>query len=647
MLLAVCVVLPVALGQDTCGAQTGGSTDPVACDPDFWLKRPTYATIECDVENAGAAACVKKCCMYNCANPLVTCPEKLQKKKNAELVACDADNVCVADACCDPIPQTALDRRLTVRHGDSWCVEDADCRQHGDAEATCSAANVCQCSAFYTLGNPSGVQQCFRTVSPDVTFTVRFKEGVDGRACDPELAATLPTSVQDGIVRLFANHTQGTVVNAAIFCVEVLNVKHVEAVVTVSVPTEFPAGRDVDAAARERLTKLLKANLFITRELGHGLESYAAAAACPATPAHVSLAFAAPSGVCFTLRCDDFYEKPAGTKGGACVARTLEATSRPFCLVDGDCRYSETLARCVGHACVAAPKLVPRKLKTPAVFARHHCRNDENCRGSGDANATCALEAGLGNWCNCTEGFAYVAPYVATTCVKSGALPETVSLAFNVVTNAALPCRPSAPVIEAVKVLLGAKLGELLAVTTECYHHKAYFRGYVKVPRTFAQELSETTDVNAVVTMLNTELNLLDHRTTTYKELAGVSITEGTVGAPYQCNVENAVVSAPSFAGSCNAVVCGAGYAREYQEGVALCVLLPPVDTTVPAPVFSGTGEEKNDETLLKRTLGISIAIGVVVLVLGLLWSRFAPGADAQEEQRLGDDSDEEMKDEE
>ena len=180
------------------------------------------------------------------------------------------------------------------------------------------------------------------------------------------------------------------------------------------------------------------------------------------------------------------------------------------CLYDGDCSWQSLRSRCVDKQCLAQPVFPQRKLRGPSPFYKHWCTKDKDCQFYGDLEATCAINEGLGNWCQCgTNGdFAYPAPYLAM-CMRKGAttIPFTYTVEFA--DTRPLLCPLSQDKLDAVRLLVSRVLGveTLQAFQSFCNTTGTRFMGSVDLSISTANEYAGT----------STDQHIFRHRLT--KEL--------------------------------------------------------------------------------------------------------------------------------
>ena len=623
---------------ETCGAQTGATTTPIACPAGTHKKKPAYATITCDFDTS-ASQCRTECCDATCKS--FACTASSQHKAGAENVACSSipqstitggSGACNAEFCCDTTPVSPLQQRGTLRHTLEWCADNTDCQKAGDAASTCPAnGGDCTCSANHA--HLSFYKLCFASTQ-EVVYTARFNAATGGAACTGTGLGALPTADAKALNKIFAAVSKGDISDGAYFCIN----SRVEVVLIfdVDVPKVTAALAVTAANIQAAVTADTTLSAAFKNMIGGGgvgdLTVAKVVSPCTggAIPTQAAIHALSSSGQCLTVKCNNGFKKPTGARGGACTA--ADATT-PACISSGDCSWRGALPICneATNACVAAPVLSRRKVRAVTSFVKHWCTEDSHCRLAGDSAATCNLDAGLGNWCQCGSGFAYPGTYLAT-CLAAGAAHTTVKLGYNLQfpTSATLSCPPTAAQLTAVSLLVQDTFAVPNA-TAQAFCSAVStvtFLGTLDMPLARANTLSNLgASASTVLADIVAKYNAASASRAAdvlvnakYAALGTTAPSAASVGSATQCSAPLATATGKDQNGVCRALSCVASATLQSGACVGSSTVTPIPATAVPGVVFgtpnTSTDDELNTQQIVAITLGAVAGLCAIAFVV-------------------------------
>eukprot|EP00754_Rhynchopus_humris_P009873 Rhum_TRINITY_DN14096_c3_g2::Rhum_TRINITY_DN14096_c3_g2_i1::g.67412::m.67412 len=658
-----------ALAQDQCDRQTGGHQLAIVC-PEGYYQRSTYGTINCDYETTGTTRCRDECCHRVCSDVDFTCSTGFQKKKDANLIDC-AGNTCTTETCCDSIAVKPIDNRAAIKHLLGACGDDNDCRRHGDAAARCNAG-ACTCSANYQTGalyretyNPL---RCLPRMNAAQERRVVFLRGRTGHVCvvNKALPALLKAKIHTALETVYG--TNSYVRSVSFHCTEVSGVASVEGAFSVQWATTFSESRPAIAIA---LTALIQKDQYLVERLGAGVSTLTTGSTCALAQAKKAQRLSA-GNQCTVLECNTGFYVPASNDiSQVCVAKAVGKT--PACLVDGDCTWdAETdskkkLAVCTTGVCTANATLEAQIARAaPSPVIKHFCQFDEDCRASGDKNAVCDKNGGLGNWCKCGSGHAYPSKYLPV-CVSG--TPETVQLGWRLVFGKhSLVCPLTEQAKADVRSLVEAVLGPVRNESFQVFCSEARgvaFVGTSSVALGLATELSTAYGTEYLNSRYFVkELRRPKDETTAraasaqqqnnYGSLNGAEPTVATVGALVQCENHHAASAFFDLSGAtvstevCQAVTCIDLYhrVRDVFTNQWICVPVTPEPTAIKLYQYDeeeGEGPWKsNSQQRVALAVGITVCVLLFVATVGVIFGCKAGGGSAEDEAIKDVDGEEE-----
>ena len=639
--------------QDTCDVQTGPKSAAVQC-PAGMVKKSGFNSIKCDREKKN---CVPECCQQSCSTTSFSCKPGFSKKLYAAFTAC-APAPCTEDECCDLVPQTPLGVRATLPHTLGYCAVNEDCqRLNRDAsfkQRSCSSTGTCSCGALATGA------LCQDFANPAVkAVSLQFNKTDSVNRCNPAGHGALSSTIVQGLIKAIEEHSTGRVLNIVAYCKAGATAE--ENVATATVIVREPTN------GRWQFTQLDQFNEWLTivapairPALGGGLVKVKVAATC-ATPLQISEAHESIFGECLTTKCDSTYRKPDANRLTTtnCVKRVNN--ERFACVADYDCTWDANLNTCTAGVCVKAFVAVKKPLKIKTPVQKHFCHTDAQCRTHGDLNALCDKNNGLGNWCQCSPGFAYPTRFIPL-CMDAGRGEAPIPLVFRTrfEDQTELQCPPSTAAVNAVKKLHQIVLdSKITGFTYFCHNGGTVFMGKANVKFSIARDAAESFFGNFLVERLIAQLAnggsvlpaeratpvprtdapvilptptltlvaaapsrdaaaLQGAVTLTVHEplaaLGGAEPTEALLGFPNQCPLEFTKATILDEAGNCQSLECEATHELKTIEGVQKCLKrhdTNPVDNHVRRYVDSDDELSTGDKT----AIGLGIAAGALLII--------------------------------
>ena len=655
-----------ACAEATCCEATCKSKS-VTCGTGY-IKLATFDTITC----AGAAnTCVGTCCEKTCThadhNTLCSAigSRTFQKKREAATIACSTGRTtkagvatkCDNELCCD-LTRVARDVdtvRATLPHTLVSCVENADCRKHGDATATCDTTkNECTCTncdAYNFAGKDTFTWpnvRCYQKKETKDVSLVFTKPTAAGDVCNPTVATNpIPKDVRAAVVAVYATFSGGKVLSAGFQCVSEK--------VSVALRVEIVLGATLKTDKAGYNTALAGQTTAIKNKLGGALETLGTATNDCIEPGNTALQLKV-AATCLVQSCDVGYYRKKDSR--ACVqyvaGTTVAADEFDACIVDGDCTWRDHIGWCVESKCVLSLDTYQRKLKKPTASNKDWCTDDASCRSFGDANATCSKNVGLGNWCGCVDAaYDYPAGDNIGLCVPTAA--TTITFGYTVTYETGLACPTTDAQVEGFTALIRKVLGDTGAkVAHRCTGTRVVFLGAATMAKQLALDLASggssvfvdklvaeravgkagaATTLTVVVTDRDADV-LADP----YAGLGNAVPTAASVGGPVACPKPFATSTA-LYNTECIALDCQATHT---VIGVDCIVITPAPNTTVPntsAPPNTIGGLVNNDDGLSsgeKVGLGVGITVGVLVII-GVVVAAVMCGKKAEEPAK-GDD---------
>ena len=658
-----------ALAQDQCDRQTGMHLLNIVC-PEGYYQRSTYNTIDCDYETTGSTRCRDECCHRVCSDVDFKCSTGFQKKKDANLIDCPA-NTCTTETCCDTIAVKPIDNRAAIKHLLGACGDDNDCRRHGDPTAKCNAG-ACACSATYRASalyhDTFTPLRCVPTETTRVERRVVFLRGRTGHVCvlNKALPALLKEKIHASLETVYGKNSY--VRSAAFHCTVKNGVTSVEGAFSVQRWTGA-AGENLPALAIA-LTALIQKDQYLVERLGAGVSSLNSGSACGlASAKRAQRLFAGTQ--CTVLECNSGFYLPASNDiSQVCVAKVVGKT--PACLLDGDCSWDteadtkKRLATCTAGACTANATLEAQIARAaPSPVIKHFCQFDEDCRASGDKNAVCDKNGGLGNWCKCGSGHAYPSKYLPM-CVSG--TPETVELGWRLVFGKhSLVCPLTEKAKADVRSLVEAVLGPVKNESFQVFCSEARgvaFVGTSSVALGLATELSSAFGVDYLNSRYFVkELRRPKDETTeraasalqqnNYGGLNGAEPTVATVGALVQCENHHAASAFFDLTGAtvstevCQAVTCIDLYqrVRDVFTNQWICVPVTPEPTAIKLYQYDDDGDNGpftgGSQQRVALAVGITVCALLFLATVGVILG-CKPGSSAEDEAIKDVDGDEE-----
>ena len=610
-----------------------------------YVKLAAFDTITC----AGAAnTCVATCCEKTCThadhNTLCSAigARTFQKKREAATIACSTGRTtkagvatkCDNELCCD-LTRVARDVntvRATLPHTLVSCVENADCRKHGDATATCDTkTNECACTncdAYNFKGKDTFEwpnTRCYQKKETKGVSLVFTKPTAAGDVCHPTTATNpIPKDVRAAIVAVYETFSGGKVLSAGFKCIAEK--------VSVSLKVEIVLGAALKTDKAGYNTALAGQTTAIKNKLGGALETLGVAALCPHGPNDVEQR--AVAGTCLAQECKAGYYKHKDSR--ACtkyVAGTTTAAAEfDACIVDADCTWRSHVGWCVKSKCVLNLDTYQRKLKKPTGSDKNWCTDDASCKGFGDANATCSKNVGLGNWCSCVDAaYDYPAGDNIGLCVPKAA--AAIKFGYQVTYDTGLACPTTDAQVAGFTALIRKVLGDDAAkVAHRCTGAKVVFLGVASLAKALAVELASggtsvfvaklvaeravgKAGAVTTLTVVPTADRDADALADPYAGLGNAVPTTATVGAPVACPKPFAT-STVLYNTECIALDCQATHT---VIGVDCIAITPVPNTTAPAtptpPVVVASDDDSGLSKGEKAGLGIGITFGVLLIV--------------------------------
>eukprot|EP00754_Rhynchopus_humris_P039636 Rhum_TRINITY_DN22766_c0_g1::Rhum_TRINITY_DN22766_c0_g1_i1::g.176054::m.176054 len=638
--------------QDTCEVQTGPKSAAVQC-PAGTVKRGAFNTIKCDREKKN---CVPECCQQSCSTTSFTCKPGFSKKLFAAFTAC-AGALCTEDECCDLVPQTPLGVRTTLPHTRAFCAVHEDCQtlnQDSDFKNRRCFSGVCSCGAI-----ASG-DLCQNFANPSIkAVSLQFNKTDSANRCNPAGHGALSTTIVQGLIKAIEEHSDGRVLNIVAYCKAGATAE--ENVATATVIVREPV------AGRWQFTQLDQFNEWLTivapairPALGGGLVKAQVAAACGA-PNNINEAHESIFNECLITKCDSGYRKPDANRLTTtnCVARVNN--ERFACVADYDCTWDAALPTCTNGVCVKTfvPEKKPVKIQTP--LQKHFCHTDAQCRTHGDLSAVCDKNNGLGNWCQCSPGFAYPTRFIPL-CMDAGRGEAPIPLVFRTrfEDQTTLQCPPTQAAVDAVKRLHEIAFdSKITGFTYFCHNGGTVFMGKANVkftlardaaesfsgnflverliallanggsllpaeratpvPRTDAPVILPTPTVTLVVGAPSRDASALQGAVTLtvhdpLSALNGAEPTEAQLGFPNQCPLAFTKATILDEAGNCQSLECESTHELKTIDGVQKCLKrgdTNPVDNHVRRYVDS----DDDLSTADKAAIGLGIAAGALLII--------------------------------
>eukprot|EP01061_Rhynchopus_euleeides_P000024 TRINITY_DN1001_c0_g1_i2.p1 TRINITY_DN1001_c0_g1~~TRINITY_DN1001_c0_g1_i2.p1 ORF type:complete len:322 (+),score=106.54 TRINITY_DN1001_c0_g1_i2:103-966(+) len=240
-----------------------------------------------------------------------------------------------------------------------------------------------------------------------------------------------------------------------------------------------------------------------------------------------------------------------------------------------------------------------------ASFDANFCRNDTDCRVTGDTEGACVIRATQGNYCECSSDYPHPD---ASLPVCTPANATTIETAYSLY----FPTPACRRYTQSVQVMLREIVSSVLGNVTETFWvcGSVNVVGVADVP--IAKAAQVATGTMNLTEALNTaiaakgdaDLNLLG------------DATSATLSLGTACTMGNARLSMEDVHNRCQAVACADGFERR-QSSAGLFVCLPPI-TTSPAPGAGSPalGPDTSDDDLsVGAKAGIGLALGIVTLV--------------------------------
>ena len=635
-----CPAMGGACDEATCCEATCKSKG-VTCGAGY-IKLAAFDTTTC----AGAAdTCVDTCCEKTCTHTdhaTTVCAaigtRTFQQKREAATIACSTGRTtkrgvvtkCDNELCCD-LTRVARDVdtiRATLPHTLVSCVEDADCRKHGDATATCDAkTNECTCTNCddYNFKGKDTFEwentRCYQKKATHSVALIFAKPTEAGDVCHPTTATNpIPKDVRAAIVAVYTSFSGGKVVSAEFLCID----EKVSA--SLKVELVLDAVLKTDEAGYN--TALAGQTTAIKNKLGGAVETLGAGIVCRGVPANVEEQLLV-GGACLVQKCDIGYYKHKESR--VCteyVAGTTAAADEfDHCIVDADCTWRDHVGWCVASKCVLNLDTYQAKLKKASGSDKNFCTDDASCRSFGDVNATCSTNVGLGNWCSCAHAdYDYPAGDNIGLCVPKAA--TTIKFGYAVTYDTGLACPTTEAQVAGFTALIRKVLGDDAAkVAHRCTGARVVFLGVASLAKALAVELASggsSVFVNKLVAeravgaatpvTVATADRDADALADPYAGLGNAVPTSATVGAPLAC-AKPFATSTGLYNTECIALECLATYA---VIGVDCIAITPVPNTTAPAtpvPVVITSDDDSGLSSGEKAGLGIGITFGVLLIV--------------------------------
>ena len=632
-----------ACAEATCCEATCKSKG-VTCGTGY-IKLATFDTITC----AGAAnTCVGTCCEKTCThadhNTLCSAigARTFQKKKEAATIACSTGRTtkagvatkCDNELCCD-LTRVARDVntvRGTLPHTLVSCVENADCRKHGDATATCDTTkNDCTCTNCddYNFAGKDTFTwpnvRCYQKKETKLVSLVFTKPTAAGDVCNPTVATNpIPKDVRAAIVAVYTSFSGGKVLSAGFQCISEK--------VSVALQVEIVRGTVLKTDKAVFNTALAGQTTAIKAKLGGALETLGTATNDCVEPGNTALQLKV-AATCLVQSCDVGYYRKKDSR--ACVqyvaGTTVAADEFDACIVDGDCTWRDHVGWCVESKCVLNLDTYQRKLKKPTA-SKDWCTDDASCRVFGDANATCSKNVGLGNWCSCVDAaHDYPAGDLIGLCVPTAA--TTIKFGYTVTYDTGLACPTTDAQVAGFTALIRKVLGDDAAkVAHRCTGAKVVFLGVATMAKQLALDLASggssafvaklvaeravgKAGAATTLTVVPTADRDAEALADPYAGLGNAVPTSAGVGAPVACPKAFATSTA-LYNTECIALDCQATHS---VIGIDCILITPAPNTTVPAtptPPIIITGDDDGGlSSGEKAGLGIGITFGVLLII--------------------------------
>ena len=573
--------------ETKCCRRTCASAPARACTTAGLVQRAMYATIECP---AGGGPCVEAmCCEGTCKSKVVTCgtgyvklaafdtivcpwaaatcvdlccertcthadhsatvcaaigARTFQLKKESAEIACSTGRTtmpgladkCDNQLCCDltRVARDVATVRATLPHTLVSCVENADCRKHGDAGATCdTTTNECTCTNCddYNFASKDTFEwlnvRCYRKKETHRVSLIFTRPTTVGDVCHPATATNpIPKDVRAAVVAVYETFSGGKVVSAAFQCIS--------RKVSVSLQVEVVRGAVLNTDKNGYNAAMAGQTIAIRSKLGGALEALGTAGPCPGLP-NVAKRLSV-AGTCLVQKCDVGYYKHKDSR--ACTqyvaGTTAAADEYDHCTADEDCTWRSHVGWCVDSKCVLSLDTYQRKLKKPTASAKDWCTDDASCRAFGDVAATCSTNVGLGNWCSCVDAaYDYPAGDAVGLCAPTAA--TAITLGFVVTYETGLACPTTEAQVESFTALIRKVLGDTGAkVAHRCTGTRVVFLGVAVMTKTLASELASG-DSSAFVDKLVAERAAGTAGADPYAGLGNAVPTSASVGAPVAC----------------------------------------------------------------------------------------------------------------
>ena len=627
--------------EATCCEQTCKSK-VVTCGTGY-VKLAAFDTIVCP---GAAATCVDLCCERTCTHAdhsATVCAaigaRTFQLKKESAEIACSTGRTtmpgladkCDNQLCCDltRVARDVATVRATLPHTLVSCVENADCRKHGDAGATCdTTTNECTCtnSNNYDSAGKDTFEwlnvRCYRKKETHRVSLIFTRPTTVGDVCHPATATNpIPKDVRAAVVAVYETFSGGKVVSAAFQCIS--------RKVSVSLQVEVVRGAVLNTDKNGYNAAMAGLSAAIRSKLGWGLQTLGTAGPCPGLP-NVAKRLSV-AGTCLVQKCDIGYYKHKDSR--ACTqyvaGTTAAADEYDHCTADEDCTWRSHVGWCVDSKCVLSLDTYQRKLKKPTASAKDWCTDDASCRAFGDVAATCSTNVGLGNWCSCVDAaYDYPAGDAVGLCVPTAATAITFS--FVVTYETGLACPPTEAQVESFTALIRKVLGDTGAkVAHRCTGTRVVFLGVAVITKTLTSDLTSG-DSSAFVDKLVAERAAgkagaaatlvapvtadreADALADPYAGLGNAVPTSASVGAPVACPKPFATSTALHNA-ECIALACQATHTVSGVDCIALT-------RATPVPVIKPTDDDDSGlssaETaglVVGLTFGVLVIVGVVV----------------------------------
>ena len=634
----------------------GGCNEADCCEPTCkskgvtcgagYIKLAAFDTITC----AGAVStCVDTCCEKTCTHKdhaTTVCAaigsRTFQQKRESATIACSTGRTtnaqlvskCDNELCCD-LTRVARDVdtvRATLPHTLVSCVENSECRKHGDATATCDTkTNECTCTncdAYNFKGKDTFTWEntrCYQKKSTHHVALIFAKPKEAGDICKtPTNTNPIPKDVRAAIVAVYETFSGSKVVSAEFLCSgdKVTAAFRAETDKGVSLPTD-EAGYN---------TALAGQTTAIKNKLGGAVETLGGASAGCKMPVNVAEQLAV-DGTCLVQKCDIGYYKHKESRDCTQYVAGTTAAGDEFdhCIVDADCTWRDHVGWCVEGKCVLNLDTYQAKLKKPTGTDKNWCTDDASCTSFGDVNATCSKNVGLGNWCSCAHAdYDYPAGDNVGLCVPTAA--TTIKFGYKVMYDTGLACPTTEAQVAGFTALIRKVLGDDAAVVAHrCTGARVVFLGVGNLAKALAVELASggssvfvaklvaeravgKAGAATSVTVVATADRDADALADPYAGLGNAVPTSATVGAQLVCPKPFAT-STGLYNTQCVALECLATHAVIGDDCIAIT---PTPNTTAPAttvPVVVATDDDSGLSNGEKAGLGIGITFGVLLIV--------------------------------